>query len=70
MNMVDFRLTYQGITRTVDTQSNFYNYLAEDIIDNTYDRCMIWRAKGGRKTIVDSDEETVDDNNPLFGRIN
>ena len=31
---------------------------------------MIWDVEGRRRTIVDSDDKTVDDNNPLFGRIN
>ena len=40
------------------------------MIDNTYDRFMMGSAEGRRRTIVDSDEETFDDKNPLFGRIN
>ena len=40
------------------------------MIDNTYDRFMMGSAEGRRRTIVDSDEETFDDENPLFGRIN
>ena len=39
-------------------------------MDNTYDRFMIWRAEGMRINIVDSDDETFDDDNPLFGRTN
>ena len=68
--MVNFWLEYQGITRTENIQDGFYNYLAEDIIYNTYDSFMIWRVKGRRMTIVDSDDDNVDDYNPLFGRIN
>ena len=30
----------------------------------------MWSAEGRRKTIVESDDETFDDDNPLFGRIN
>ena len=40
------------------------------MIDNTYNRFMIWFADGRRRTIVYSDDKTVDDNNPLFGKIN
>ena len=40
------------------------------MIDNTYDRFMIWRVEGRRRTIVDSDDDHVEDENPLFGRIN
>ena len=40
------------------------------MIDNTYNRFMIWSAEGRRRKFFDSDDETVDDNNPLFGRIN
>ena len=40
------------------------------MIYNTYDRFMIWSAEGRRRTIVDSDDKTFDDDNPLFGRIN
>ena len=31
---------------------------------------MMWSAEGGRRTIVDSDDKTFDDENPLFGWIN
>ena len=31
---------------------------------------MIWLAEGMRRTSVDSDDDYVDDKNPLFGRIN
>ena len=40
------------------------------MIDNTYDRFMIRSAEGIRRTIVDSDYKTVDDEKPLFVRIN
>ena len=70
MIMVNVWLAYQGITRTADTQAYFYNYLARYIIYNTYNRFMIWNAEGRRRTIVDSDDEAVYENNPLFGRIN
>ena len=40
------------------------------MIDNTHDRFMIPSAEGRRRTIVDYDDETFDDGNPLFGRIN
>ena len=50
-------------------QADFHNYLAEEMIDNTYDRLMIQHEKRRRRTIVDS-ADYVDDKNPLFGRIN
>ena len=40
------------------------------MIDNTYDRFMIISAEGRRRTIVEYDEKTFDNDNPLFGRIN
>ena len=40
------------------------------MIDNTYDRFMIQSEEGRRRTIVDSDDKTFDDDNPLFCRIN
>ena len=40
------------------------------MIDNTYDRFMMRSAEGRRRTILDSDDETFDDDNPLFGCIN
>ena len=64
MNVADVWFAYQGITSTAATQSDFYNYLTDDIIDNTYSRFM------RRRTIVESDDETADDDNQLFGRIN
>ena len=53
MNVVNVWLEYQGITGTVETQSGFYNYLAEDMIDKTYDMFMMWSAEGKRRNIVD-----------------
>ena len=70
MNVVDVWLEYQCINRTADIQADLYNYLAEEMIDNTYDRFMMRRAEGRRRTIVDSDDDNADDENPLFGRIN
>ena len=70
MDVVNVWLEYQGINRTAETQSNFYNYLTEEMIDNNYNRFMIRSAEGRRRTIVDSDDKTVNDKNPLFGRIN
>ena len=40
------------------------------MIDNTYDRFMMRSAEGGRRTIVDYDDGTFDDDNPLFDQIN
>ena len=40
------------------------------MVDNTCNRFMIRRAEGMRRTIVDSDDETANDDNPLFGQIN
>ena len=40
------------------------------MIDDTCDRFMIRSAEGRRRTIFYSDDETVDKNNQLFGRIN
>ena len=31
-------MEYQGITGTADNQADFYNYHAEEMIDNTYNR--------------------------------
>ena len=70
MNVVDVWLVYKGITRTAKDQADLYNYLSEDIIDNTYYWFMMRSSEGRRKTIVDSDDKTFDDNNPLFVRIN
>ena len=70
MNVVDVWLAYQGITKMEDIQDDLYNYMAEEMIDNTYNRFMIRRAEGMRRTIVDSDGDYVDDKKPLFGRIN
>ena len=66
MNVVDVWLAYQGITGTAETQADFRNYLAEDMIDNTYDRFMMRSAEGRRRNIVDSDDETFDDDNPFL----
>ena len=41
MNVVDVWLAYQCITGTAETQAYLYNYIAEEIIDNTYDRFMM-----------------------------
>ena len=70
MNVVDVWLAYQDINGTAETQADFYNYLAEDMVDNTCNMFMIRSEEGRRRTIVDYDDETFDDNNPLFGRIN
>ena len=40
------------------------------MIDDTYDRFMIRSAEGRRRTISEYDDETVNDDNPLFGQIN
>ena len=52
------------------TQADFYNYVSEEMIDNTYDRFMISSEEGRRRTIDDSDDKTFDNDKPLFGRIN
>ena len=70
INVVDVWLVHQGITGRAETQADFYNYLAEEMIDNTYDRFMIRIAEGRRRNIVDSHDKTFDDDNPLFVRIN
>ena len=70
MNVVHVWLVYQGITGTAETQANFYNCLAEEMIDNTYDRFMMRSAERRKRNIVDSDDKTFGDDNPLFGRIN
>ena len=70
MNVVNFWLEYQGITKTAEIQADFYNYLSEEIIDNTYYRFMIRRTEGRIRIIVNSDDDYVDDNNQLFDRIN
>ena len=44
MNVVDVWLEYQGITGTAETQYDLYNYLAEDMIDKTYNRFMMQSA--------------------------
>ena len=70
MNVVNVWLEYQGITGATDTLADFYNYITEEMIDNTYDRFMMLISEGKRRTIVDSYDKTFDDDNPLFGRIN
>ena len=40
------------------------------MIDNTYNSFMIRCAEGSKRIIVDSEDDYVDDENPLFGRIN
>ena len=54
----------------MENRDGFYNCLAEDMIDNTYNSFMIRSAEGRRGGVVDSDEKIIDDDNPLFGRIN
>ena len=54
MNVVNVWLAYQGITRMADIQANLYNYLAEEMIDNKYNKFMIWLVEGGRRTNFDS----------------
>ena len=70
MDMVNVWLAYQGITGTEDTQAYFYNYLTEEMLDNMYDRFMMRSAEGRRRNIVDSDDETFNYDNTLFGWIN
>ena len=36
------------------------------MIYNAYDRLMVQSVEGGRSNIVDSDDETFDDDNPLY----
>ena len=48
-----------------DTHSDLYNYISEEMIDNTYDRFMIRSEEGMRRNIVDSDDKI-----PPFGWIN
>ena len=40
-----------------EIQADFYNYLDEEMIDNTYNRFIIQRTEGRRRTIVDSDDD-------------
>ena len=40
------------------------------MMDNTYDRFMMQSVEKRRGTISESEDETFDDDNPLFGRIN
>ena len=67
VDVVDVWLEYQGITRTSEIQPEFYNYLDEYMLDNTYNRFMIRRAEGRRRTIFDYDDNYVNYYNPLFG---
>ena len=68
--MVNVWLAYQGITGTAETPADFYNYLAEYMIDNTYNKFMVWSAEGRRRNIVDYDDKIFYYDNPLFGQIN
>ena len=52
------------------TQDDFYNYLNEEMIDNTYNRLMMQSAKRRRTNLVDSDDKTFDGDSPLFGPKN
>ena len=52
INVVNVWLAYQGITGRSETQADFYNYLSEKMIDNTYNRFMMWSAEGRRRNIV------------------
>ena len=40
------------------------------MIYNTYDRLIIRHSEKSSRTIVDSDDDYDDDENPIFGRIN
>ena len=44
MSAVDVWLVYQGITIMAETQAYLYNYLSEEMIDNTYDMFNIQSA--------------------------
>ncbi|KAG7352288.1 transposase IS4 [Nitzschia inconspicua] len=46
MCIVDAWLVYKGATGTSETQSEFYSWLAEELIDNSYDKDPIWRSTG------------------------
>ena len=63
-------MAYQGITTTEEIQADLYSCPAEEMIDNRYDRFMIRRAEGRRRKFLDSDDDYVDEENPLFGHIN
>ena len=54
----------------MEIQAGFHNYLAEEMIDNTYARFVIRRAEGRRRTVVDYDDDYINDEYPLFGLIN
>ena len=70
MNLVYIWLAYQDIPGIGVTQPDFYNYLAKDMIYNTYDRLMMLSAEGRRRNIVESNGKTFNDNKPLFVRNN
>ena len=70
MNVVNVWLAHQCITRMVETLAGFYNYIYEEVIYNTYYRFIMRSAEGRRRNIVESDDKTFDDDNPLFSRIN
>ena len=64
INVEDVWLAYQVIIRMAETQSDFYKYLSEKMIDITYNRFMMQSADGRTRKIVDSDDKTFDENNP------
>ena len=68
--MVNVWLEYQGITRTAKIQTDFYNYLVEEMMYNTYIRFMIQRIDGRRRKIIESNDDYVYEQNPLFVQIN
>ena len=70
MNVVDIWLSYQGINETSENQADFYNYLSEEMMYNTYNRFMMRSEDGRRRNIVDYDDKTFYYYNPLFVRIN
>ena len=70
MNVVDVCSDIKEITGTTETQADFYNYLAEEMIDNTYDRFIMRSAEERRWNSVDSDDKNSGDDNPLICRIN
>ena len=53
-----------------EIQYDLYNYLSEEMIYDTYNRFMIRRAEERSRIIFDSNDDYVNDNKPLFGRIN
>ncbi|KAG7341012.1 transposase IS4 [Nitzschia inconspicua] len=46
MCIVDAWLVYKGATRTSETQSEFYSWLAVELIDNSYDKGPFRRSTG------------------------